>query len=329
MSTRHALFVIAAAHAGHAAAAPVGSSSLHMGVVVAPDAHTVYLMDTTGVAAVELATGKPRWTSSTLTVPLARVGGALLAIDDHNALAVVDADTGKPVKRCPKLAKVGTLVGNDALGARTSSEGSSDGRYAWIAWSIDTHYVGGVAATSEVMAAAEHHSSGVWKVDVAACTAIAVDAAPTARVEVGNEHGTTVTHLTGPNQMDVRVVLGQRVIVERKRGGKRLADLDLGVGPLKLVGVDAERRRISVGEYDPKTNAYPTTIYDLETGDSVATGEPSMNPASFAIVGDVMVSWAGQVAAYDLAHHKQLWTRALRSTEYVGSMPPSMPRPAR
>jgi hypothetical protein len=289
---RSLLIVCALCHVAAAQSWTVGE-----GTVAAPGANVVYVMEQKALTAIDLAKARTKWKADTLVKPMAQVGDALLALDFNGALKVVDVKTGKPRKGCDTIPKVALQL-KDGLGSSQSSSGFSDGKRAWISWTIDTFYAGGAAPPPDVEAAARKHSEGTWEVDIATCSAKQAQA-PKRGVTPG---GITVT------------VIPDKAI-ERARGADKLPEIKLTTNMVALSadGAHAFAALQNISGYD-------VTIIDLDTTKTVATIKLGFLPYSAMLVGGKIL--VGDGWAFDIVKKKELWRRDLRSLRYDGPYPP-------
>lgn len=136
--------------------------TLSGGVVV--DEDTVYAMVLGGVAALDLHTGTPKWTSSEAAKPYAVVEGHVIALRADGSLASLDADTGALVASCD--APPGAVLGpQNGLGTNHVSHGGLVQGQVVVEWQASTSYAGGVAPTPEMEEAVSSYSQGSFLVD--------------------------------------------------------------------------------------------------------------------------------------------------------------------
>lgn len=285
------------------------STSIYGGVVVVSSASmTVYAMEPDrGIVAIDLPTGTPKWTSSVAMRPLAEQGDALVALDAAGAVRVLDARTGERRGECDVVpgVKLGVARGP---GMEESASGTSDGTHVWISWARSTRYVGGTQAPPEVEAAARSYTSGVYELDVDACT---VKPGTNPFAPVMNED--VATYVT-PGGINFHVTRGLRLI--RRRGAVTLPEVDLARRRGVAVSVTVDHRHIVVSGFRATSaTSLGFELLDVERGLVIARGETA-TPISGGIVIDrwLVTNHGLDVATVDLDTAQVMWRRTVQPT---------------
>lgn len=307
--------------AGTVAAAPAPDSSpFGAHTVVSPTRKTAYVMtETNGKAtlvALDLATGKRRWTSTTAAKPIIARGDSLVALDAGGKAMVLDARTGRKAKPCSAIAVSAPFV--DSLGTNQSATGHDDGTTLYMTWTRNTHYAGGAAPSPEMEARARTNTETTWAIDLATCTATVVKSAPHVQR----------TFVDATSEVRTNKDKVARIVRDPKAGTITLTptanptpiDLTEGDARRTAVSISVDHRFAMCGDPATTTNA----IFDLETG---AASHPKVGfQYNWLSLGKYIIVAAGGVVAIDATTGRTAWTVAERSTEYRGPYPPSAAR---
>lgn len=281
--------------------------------IVDPAARVGYVMtDHHGVralVAVDLATGKPRWTSRAGVKPIGARGKLLAALDSGGALRVLDATTGQPNRSCPTIKDVITPF-LDQLGTNHSAIGLEQAGKLYLSWTEDTFYAGGAAPSPEMEAAARKHREQTYELDLANCRAIP------ATVAVSESIAAITKSLT------IATATGKQVVIDASaltlRVGDRTIDLTAGDKRRSALSLSRDRRAIMCG--DPSGDNF--AVFDLDSGIRQAVKLPSFEYL-WLIDGDrVVVGGGGALASYSAKTAKLMWSVAESSTHYTGPYPP-------
>ena len=316
---------IACAWAATAAAAPYESITPIEGVVVAPAARTVYVMGPNALVAIDIVTGKQRWTTTAAIKPYLQHGTAVVALGADGKLVVLDAKTGKPYAKCKTFPNIAITLQN-SMRTEYTSFGYSDGQRAWIDWSESSHYVGGRPPTPAQQAAASSRSEGSYSLDLDACTATAGPVVKLPTLERKDEPNKAVFRTKTASGIDVRLEQGGGLHLFRD--GKDI-DLTEGIATKNQWSASIDLGAIVV--HDSASGAL--AIYDLETG-AVTRGTNPYMPYTPAIFGNVIIAMGpprpskltvpiyAEVVGIDVTKGKELWSQPIRDNRYHGSYPP-------
>jgi len=170
----------------------VNPVSLPDGIAGTED-NLAYLMNPTGsIDAVELATGKLRWTTKDASTPLLAFKGRLVAqiavADKANALRILgfDAASGKVLLTSePLIFPDWVQATGTTWGHNFASSSTLEGDELIFKWQASTHYAGGAAPPPEVEEAARRNANGVFRVNLKTGKVQIVEAAPQVEAEGG------------------------------------------------------------------------------------------------------------------------------------------------
>lgn len=314
-------FLVLGVLGGTAAAAPRAESmSFGAHSIIVPSKKLAYVMTESSkkpeLVAVDLATGKRRWTSTAALKPIGVRGDSLVALDAAGTAMLLDARTGAKAKQCTSIAGV-TAPFVDGLGVGQSASGYDDGKTLYLHWTRDTHYAGGAAPSPDEEARSRTHSEATWAIDVAACRAKKATLPSVAPVNL-------------PATTDIVTASGKTARLERDAktssftlipasASKRI-DLTEGDPARTQASLSVDRRHVACGA--PVKNI---AVFDLETG-AVAHPAPFHLGLPWIYVGKTIIAGGGAVRALDAASGKVLWSVAERATGYDGPYPPSAAR---
>jgi hypothetical protein len=335
------------AHATAAAAASPAAVTLLAGLVVDPASKIVFAMrDGGGLEAITSA-GKTRWTTKQAEKPLWLAGGRLLA-QQGTSLVILDAASGKLTKTC--TAAKGTTWQPPAISANMRGSASmvgSDGGpgKAVLAWSRETHYMGGMAPTPEMSAAAASYAEGTVEVDLADCTFKELSSYTAPKVQPGKPL-VAPQRVTGPAAppQPPSVVDGvtiyvdiitagdtsQAVLARTAAGGAELPEVDMATGKANYVHtiVSRDGRHVVSVVQDPASGGtgkffYDHAVYDAVSGTKLGAFRMTWHAGVVIVLGDMMIEASSNtVRGVDVRTGKERWTRALRKTYYNGPLPP-------
>ncbi len=315
------LIVLGSLGGAVAAAAPsVDSSSYGAHTVVSPARKTAYVMTQTKgtptLVAIDLTTGKPRWTSTTAAKPIIARGNSLVALGAGGQAMVLDARTGRKAKPCSAIAVSAPFV--DGLGTNQAATGHDDGTTLYLMWTRHTHYAGGAAPSPETEARARTKTEITWAIDLATCAATVVTTAPHVQRSVIDATSDVLTD----KAKVARIVRDPKAGTITLTPAAKPTPIDLTEGDPRrtAVSISVDRRFAMCGDPATTTNA----IFDLETG---AVTRPKVGfQYNWLSLGNYIIVAAGGVVAIDATTGRTAWTVAERATQYRGPYPPSAAR---
>ncbi|MFN0252349.1 MAG: PQQ-binding-like beta-propeller repeat protein [Kofleriaceae bacterium] len=319
MSSRVLIVLALLATTTMAARAAPDSMTFGTHTIVSPAQRVGYIMtaDTKRVArlvAVDLVTGKQRWSSSTAVKPIVAQGNRLVALDNAGNVIVLDTKTGKPAKPCGAIAGAKAPFLN-GLGLHQSAWGFDDGAALYLVWLRMTHHVGGAAPSPEIEKSSRTRTETTWKLDLSACTAtVATPTIPDMKLTID---ATTDVLTPGGKLARFTRDANAGTFTFVPAGGGQAIDLTQGDRARYAVSVSIDRRFAMCG--DP-SNAN-LAVFDLQTG---AVSRPKLPGFvnKWIVVGARFVVWTGGLTAYDPKTAKPLWTFGERNTSYTGPYPP-------
>ncbi|MDX2091763.1 MAG: hypothetical protein SFX73_28135 [Kofleriaceae bacterium] len=273
-------------------------------MVVTPDQNVAFVIEQRGIAALEVATGAQIWGTSAAVRPVGRVGNALVALDASGNVVVLDAATGAPHEKCPRLDM--RLALRDSHGRYASSDWTarSEPDAVRVEWTSSYNsWKKGVAPSEEEEDAAKSSATGAYEIDVDRCETRTV----AAQVK-SLDH--PVMGARTPSEIDVRVGFDSRYIVYRSRGSEKLPAIDLRTDDHSTRWRFSEdARHILTGWW----SAGRTTVFDLESGAKVGSVYISNPVYAFVVVGHVLLF---DGSAWDLRVAEKIWSReAARSID--------------
>lgn len=309
------------------------------------------------IDALDLATGKVRWSNKLAQKPVALEGGRVLCLATKgNKLEVVafDAADGKKVFTSEALAFpewVGIRLGpvsSDAGRSFQSVVKVANGEL-YLRWRAAAWYWGGARPSPEIEAAARKNAEGVFQVNLTTgkVATVPVDRWP-GDVKVSAEIAKVATRPVGDlfAEKRVRVVGEQAVAVELEQNkvvlrrwnladAKPLDPVTLAEGEAFRIDFAQEAGKVLVHQTAPEGKEW--TVFDLTTGKQVAklpftptTREATVIGArAFFVVnppskgprpGPFSFATLRALQAVDLATGKTLWEHALEAERH--SPPP-------
>jgi hypothetical protein len=312
-----ALVVVGACvRAAPVAAAPLESMAISDGVVLTPGQKVVYVMADKGIVALDVASGRVRWTSAKAAKPLVQAGPALVALADSGQLVLLDAGSGKAYTKCPTIAGV-TIDFFQTINTTSTSTGAALDGHVRISWAWTSSYPGGATPAPGEPSGTSQSGSGSYEIDVARCTATPGPPLP-AVFENRSEQGKTIGVVKLRDGSETQ-------LVRLNTGGLHLVhgaiDVDVFARDPKDItySITADRRAVVVGS---PAGARELAFYDLATGRLVLRGTCEAFPYAAQLVGSVVVTVLRDVAACDVATGKTLWRQPLRNVNRGGSLPP-------
>lgn len=316
---------------GTAMAAPPESSPFGAHSIVVPAKKLAFVMTDEGsgkvpvargarqnapmLVAIDLTTGKRRWTSKVAVKPIAVRGNSLVALDGAGNAFVLDVRTGAKAKGCNTLPNVKAPF-VDGLGVYQSAHGYDDGTSIYLVASRDTFYSGGAAPSPDEEARARSRSNSTLAIDLATCSTKAANL-----TLASTALGDGISDIVTPKGNTARIARNAKtgtITLTPASGAKTSIDLTEGDPKRTAVHVSIDRRYVACG--DPF--AQKAAVFDLETG-------AVSHPAYFDIgmpwlnFGKTIIVGAGFVGALDATSGTLLWSVAERSTAYNGPYPPS------
>jgi hypothetical protein len=316
------------------------SYALARGVVVAPRLGLIYVLagdGQPGIEALDARSLQRRVRSSAAVMPLLVTGTRLLALASAGAplrLAWLDAKTLKLVKVCAPVALDAWVQPSplDGLGSSFALRAEAvGGGVAYVRFDASAHYVGGVAPTPEQQARAECSASGVIRVTAADGGATLVGDAPAERAPAA--YGMEVPYRAGPFQLGELAVevsmpeQGTAAEVHRFRGKAALPVLRIAA-PSELVILSLERSAaLAVDAAGSDGGLHGGRVVALATGRTLGrVGLREQVPDRFVLTASRALFVSGDtLISADLASTRRNAQRALRSTAYMGTYPPSAP----
>lgn len=303
-------------------AAPAESTSFGAHSIVMPAKKLAFVMTDRKdmkageLVAIDLATGKRRWTSKVAVKPIVARGNSLVALDGAGNVFVLDVRTGAKAKRCSAIPGVKAPF-VDGLGTYQSAHGYDDGTTMYLTANRNTFYSGGAAPTPDEEARARTRSSAIWAIDLATCSAkpATVTFPSTTSIDASRDIDTPA----GAARIERDPKAGTITLVPAG-GAKTPIDLTEGDPQRTAVFVSAGRRHVACGAPASQKLA----VFDLATG-------AVSHPAYFQLglpwlkLGSTILVGAGFVGALDATTGKLRWSVAERSTQYRGPYPPSAP----
>jgi hypothetical protein len=167
------------------AAEPSVAAQIGGGAVVSPDAKLVFApAKGGGIEALDVATGKPLWTSKDAK----QIAGAsdkmvfAWVADEKKPntfrAVVIDAGTGKTLAKSDAVAMPDWAT-TEKVGGRSFRVGArADGEKVTLVWQANAFYYGGAAPTEEILEAAKKEAAGVVSVDPATGKTAGLDRKP-------------------------------------------------------------------------------------------------------------------------------------------------------
>lgn len=314
------------------AAEPI-TTPLVDGVVVGKD--RTYVMGEDGVVAVDIASGKPAWTSSNAIKPVALSEGRLVvlgAVNDQAGVAVLDARNGEVAARCGTPSGVGQIQLIDGLGSNNSSGAWRVHGGLVVTWSHDTFYSGGMAPTPEMEAASRTHSQGALTVDIATGCVTQV-AMP--EIEAPKQVVTWTLGQSGPWHvgdvtawLDTRDAGGRRsLVLVRKRRRKDLPEVEVIGGNTGYLTASVSADGTSVMASVQRVEGQGQAVYDwvvaaLDTGEVQRWDGQGFPAPAWTRRGGLMVVSNGGAVMGITGDGDVAWTHGVRATGYNGPYPP-------
>ena len=219
---------------------PPAPTTLRPGIVIDPAANIVYAMTPEGVAAIDLASGAKRWTTSSAAKPLALTSNRLISQVEPKIrtneleLAVLDttekgAIAARGVTELPSFVRV--AIGQ-TLEGRFESEARPQANSAIVSWRFEGQALRGLvkepeSGTSDAVSPAQRSAEGAVQMDLAtgAVSPTAADAAtrPPARrwiLETNEKISGAAAGATQYESADGRHILASERIADDKTWAK-------------------------------------------------------------------------------------------------------------
>lgn len=282
-------------------------------------------------------TGKMLWKSKAASKPLLVVGNALVVAGAHGSergIAVLDKRNGKAKAVCATdESSAAPLPLYDRLGARYGIHAVLHEGTPVVIATTSTYYAGGAAPDPETLRASQSHTTHAYAVDLSTGCSRHVETPEAEPVLYAKAGGAIDAFSAGELEVSVEAVRGHDsygLVLHRKRGEKKLPDIDLATATAGNLQAAASLDRRHIATYRQRRDehgrfSYDVTIVELATGARTEAKATPFNLASFVVIGDVVVF--GRGAAYGGritkdGEWKQLWVHAVPSTQYTGPYPP-------
>src|SRR5262245_15071318 len=118
-----------------------------------------------GIDAIDLATGKTLWTSTSANRPLLATADKVFAQYKAN-IVVIDATNGKSIRTSDAVAWPDWVAVEPAHGRTFRSDARLEGNALYLTWDARAFYAGGARPTPEIEKRARKESTGVAKLDI-------------------------------------------------------------------------------------------------------------------------------------------------------------------
>jgi hypothetical protein len=288
---------------------------LSSGVMVDPTSGVVYAMNPQhGIDAIELSSGKMRWSSNASAKPLAMAGEKLLAQGDASGdgaalpIMIIDAKSGALLKKLELPLPAGVMASVDRMMESSFEDGARlEQDVALVWWTFSYRKVSGIARPEGNAARTE--SGG-------------------ARIDLQSGHLTSLS--------------AQEVAAERAAASPSPKHRELTPEPDYHVAFPSSDGHFflawkSMGADSSGMQTYRWRIYSLDTRKIVAEVTMPTSAAPFTVwnslliyvsspsarrVGGVMIQEPLQLRAIDIKSGAERWKRPMRDIAFRGIVPP-------
>lgn len=309
------LMMIAASPSASEVRPTVSAFELRSGVLVDPTSAAVYIMNPQhGIDAIELASGKLRWSSNAAAKPLAVSGDKLLAQGEPSGdgstlpIMILDAKSGALLKKLDLALPPGVMASVDRMMESSFEDGARlEQDVALVWWTFSYRKVSGVARPGPNGARTD---TGGARIDLQTGNIVSLNAE---QVAAQREAASAST-----KHADLAPEPGYNVAFPSGDGRFLLAWKFLGAD---ATGIQSYRWRIYsldsrrvVAEVSMPTSAAPFTVSDSLL---IYVSSPSGRR-----VGGAWTQEPLQLRAIDIKSGTERWKRPIRDTAFRGMLPP-------